>query len=89
MNNTLAVWWASARPKTLGAAAAPVLMGTAVAWHLGGAHAPAAVAAGRPSCSGVGISEGMRRSAIAARSSWKNAFARNRALVPHENAKSS
>ena len=45
MNNTLAVWWASARPKTLGAAAAPVLMGTAVAWHLGGAHAPAAVAA--------------------------------------------
>ncbi len=45
MNNTLAVWWASARPKTLGAAAAPVLMGTAVAHVHGGAHLPAALAA--------------------------------------------
>lgn len=45
MDNTLAAWWASARPKTLGAAAAPVLMGTAVAWHLGGAHLPSALAA--------------------------------------------
>jgi len=45
MNNTLAVWWASARPKTLGAAAAPVLMGTAVAHFHQGAHLPAALAA--------------------------------------------
>lgn len=45
MNNTLAVWWASARPKTLGAAAAPVLMGTAVAHFHQGAHLPSALAA--------------------------------------------
>ena len=41
----LAIWIAAARPKTLGAAVAPVLMGTAMAWEAGGFHAPAALCA--------------------------------------------
>ena len=41
----LAIWTAAARPKTLGAAVAPVLMGTAMAWEAGGFHAPAALCA--------------------------------------------
>lgn len=41
----LAIWTAAARPKTLGAAVAPVLMGTAMAWEAGGFHALAAVCA--------------------------------------------
>ena len=53
------IWTAAARPKTLGAAVAPVLMGTAMAWEAGGFHAPAALCAllgalliqiGRASC---------------------------------------
>ncbi len=40
-----AVWLAAARPKTLPAAAAPVLLGTAFAWGLGGFHAGAALCA--------------------------------------------
>jgi len=39
------VWLLAARPKTLPAAFAPVLMGTAMAWEAGGFHAPAALAA--------------------------------------------
>ena len=39
------IWTAAARPKTLGAAVAPVLMGTAMAWEAGGFHAPAALCA--------------------------------------------
>jgi 1,4-dihydroxy-2-naphthoate octaprenyltransferase len=41
----VAVWTAAARPKTLGAAVAPVLMGTAMAWADGGFHAGAACCA--------------------------------------------
>ncbi|MFB3133801.1 MAG: 1,4-dihydroxy-2-naphthoate octaprenyltransferase, partial [Rhodothermales bacterium] len=41
----LAIWTAAARPKTLGAAVAPVLVGTAMAWEAGGFHAPAALCA--------------------------------------------
>ncbi|MDZ4753880.1 MAG: 1,4-dihydroxy-2-naphthoate polyprenyltransferase [Phycisphaerae bacterium] len=40
-----AVWWLAIRPKTLGAAVAPVLMGIAMAWRDGLAHAGAAAAA--------------------------------------------
>ncbi|HMB91527.1 MAG TPA: 1,4-dihydroxy-2-naphthoate polyprenyltransferase [Rhodothermales bacterium] len=39
------IWLLAARPKTLGAAIAPVLMGTAMAWAAGGFHALAAVCA--------------------------------------------
>jgi 1,4-dihydroxy-2-naphthoate octaprenyltransferase len=35
----------AARPKTLGAAVAPVLVGTAMAWEAGGAHLPSALLA--------------------------------------------
>lgn len=38
-------WWIAIRPKTLGAAVAPVLMGISMAWSEGVAHAPAAFAA--------------------------------------------
>lgn len=41
----LATWWLAARPKTLTAAAAPVLVGTAVALATGAFHAGAALAA--------------------------------------------
>ena len=41
----LAIWTAAARPKTLGAAVAPVLVGTAMAWEAGGFHALAALCA--------------------------------------------
>jgi 1,4-dihydroxy-2-naphthoate octaprenyltransferase len=41
----LRVWWATTRPKTLPAAAAPVLLGTALAAQAGGFHAPSALAA--------------------------------------------
>ncbi len=41
----LKVWTAAARPKTLGAALAPVLVGTAMAYAAGGFHAPAALCA--------------------------------------------
>ncbi len=41
----IGIWTAAARPKTLGAAVAPVLMGTAMAWEAGGFHAPAALCA--------------------------------------------
>lgn len=40
-----AVWLLAARPKTLPAAAAPVLMGTAMAWEAGGVHLPSALCA--------------------------------------------
>ncbi|RMH60827.1 MAG: 1,4-dihydroxy-2-naphthoate polyprenyltransferase [Calditrichaeota bacterium] len=39
------IWWEAARPKTLPAAAAPVIMGSAMAWHDGLFHAPAALSA--------------------------------------------
>jgi len=39
------IWWQAARPKTLGAAVGPVLIGTALAARDGGAHLPAAAAA--------------------------------------------
>jgi 1,4-dihydroxy-2-naphthoate octaprenyltransferase len=42
---TLAVWWLAIRPKTLGAAVAPVLMGLAIAWGEGRWHGGAAAAA--------------------------------------------
>lgn len=45
MSTTLAAWWSAARPKTLWAGVAPVLMGTAVARAEGGLHLPAAAAA--------------------------------------------
>jgi 1,4-dihydroxy-2-naphthoate octaprenyltransferase len=45
MNEILAAWWSAARPKTLWAGVAPVLMGTAVARAEGGLHVPAAAAA--------------------------------------------
>lgn len=38
-------WLLAARPKTLWASVAPVLMGSAIAWREGGFHAPAALAA--------------------------------------------
>ena len=41
----LVLWLQAARPKTLPAAAAPVLVGTAVAWREGGLHLPSALAA--------------------------------------------
>lgn len=45
MSTKLAAWWSAARPKTLWAGVAPVLMGTAVARAEGGLHLPAAAAA--------------------------------------------
>lgn len=39
------VWIPAARPRTLTAAIAPVVMGSAIAWRDGGFHAPAAAAA--------------------------------------------
>ncbi len=41
----LQVWLLAARPKTLAAAVAPVLIGTAMAWAVGGFHAGAALCA--------------------------------------------
>lgn len=41
----LQIWTAAARPRTLFAAAAPVLVGTALAWADGGFHAPSALVA--------------------------------------------
>ncbi len=40
-----AIWWQAARPKTLGAAVGPVLVGTALAARDGASHVPAAAAA--------------------------------------------
>lgn len=45
MTGSAAVWWQAARPRTLPAAAAPVVMGTAMAWREGAMHLPAASAA--------------------------------------------
>lgn len=42
---TAGQWLAAARPKTLPAAAAPVVLGTAFAWGLGGVHVAAAACA--------------------------------------------
>lgn len=39
------VWWQAARPKTLWASTAPVLMATAMAWQAGALHVPSVVAA--------------------------------------------
>ncbi len=39
------VWWQAARPKTLWASTAPVLMATAMAWEAGALHVPSLVAA--------------------------------------------
>ncbi len=39
------LWWLAARPKTLPAAAAPVVVGTALAWEAGAFHALAAACA--------------------------------------------
>lgn len=41
----LKIWWMAARPKTLPAAAAPVVIGTAMAYADGGFHAPSALCA--------------------------------------------
>ena len=38
------VWLLAARPRTLGASIAPVIMGTAMAYRDGGFHAPSALA---------------------------------------------
>lgn len=43
--SALAVWFGAMRPKTLPAAAAPVLLGTGIAWGEGLAHIPAAIVA--------------------------------------------
>lgn len=45
MKASMRVWLLAARPKTLPAAIAPVMMGTALAYHDGGFHGLAAVAA--------------------------------------------
>jgi len=45
MLETLKIWWLALRPKTLGAAIAPVLVGTAMAFADGKGHALAALAA--------------------------------------------
>jgi 1,4-dihydroxy-2-naphthoate octaprenyltransferase len=45
MTSALRAWWSAARPKTLWASVAPVLMGTAVAAVEGAPHLPAAAAA--------------------------------------------
>jgi len=45
VTGSAAVWWQAARPRTLPAAAAPVVMGTAMAWREGAMHLPAASAA--------------------------------------------
>lgn len=48
MPSTLAsprVWWVAARPKTLGAAVAPVLVGTVLAFNAGALHLPSALCA--------------------------------------------
>ncbi|MCL2849820.1 MAG: 1,4-dihydroxy-2-naphthoate polyprenyltransferase, partial [Micrococcales bacterium] len=42
---TAAEWWSAARPRTLPAAAAPVLVGTGAAAQAGGAHLGRAVLA--------------------------------------------
>lgn len=42
---TFRVWWMAARPKTLWAASAPVLMGTAMAWDSGVFRGPSALCA--------------------------------------------
>jgi 1,4-dihydroxy-2-naphthoate octaprenyltransferase len=44
-DGALAVWIGAMRPKTLPAAAAPVLLGTGIAWGEGAAHIPAAIVA--------------------------------------------
>ncbi|HZP59930.1 MAG TPA: 1,4-dihydroxy-2-naphthoate polyprenyltransferase [Opitutaceae bacterium] len=44
MPSPLQIWIAAARPRTLPAAVAPVLAGSALAWHAGAFHAPAAAA---------------------------------------------
>lgn len=41
----LKIWWEAARPKTLPAAASPVIMGSAMAWHDGLFYLPAALSA--------------------------------------------
>ena len=43
--SSIAVWTMAARPKTLGAAIAPVLLGTAMAYEAGGLHLPSAALA--------------------------------------------
>lgn len=45
MRRWLAIWWPALRPRTLPAAAAPVVMGAAIAYGDGLFHLPAAVAA--------------------------------------------
>lgn len=43
--STWGIWWSAARPRTLGAAFAPVFVGTALAGAAGGLHLPSALAA--------------------------------------------
>lgn len=43
--SSIKVWIKAARPKTLGAAIAPILIGTAMAWEAGAFHAPSALLA--------------------------------------------